>query len=267
MENVNINQMEYIDRISELFSCKKDIILTIYEYLLKELKNPYLVIEYLFIRSIDIRLAKIAIERGDRVLNIGCGYPVAEIIFNSWGIKNIVGVDVDDKIIQKGREWLDESGVNAELHQGDALFLDFPKKCFDVVLSFSAIEHVKGWENYERWIKNMGNTTKRRLVLTTSNRKNFILYLLGQLVRMEGYEHFFTRNEIENLLFKYGLKVTYFDTNTLWCSAYIPLIPTKFKFNKCTLSFDLLMEKLRKNVLKSWGGRMGFVAEKVEVIV
>ncbi len=262
MKYININQMEYIDRISELFYCEKDIIQTIYEYLVKELKNPYLVIEYLFIRSLDIRLAKIAIEKGDRVLNIGCGYPVAEIILNSWGVKNIVGIDVNNKIIQKGRKWLGDFGAEAELHHGDALFLDFPKKSFDVVLSFSAIEHVKGWENYERWIENMSNVTKREVVLTTSNRKNFILYLLGKIVCMEGYEHFFTRQEIENLLFRHNLKVTYFDTNTLWCSDYLPLIPGRLKRNKYTLSFDLLVEKLRKNVLKSWGGRMGFVARK-----
>jgi ubiquinone/menaquinone biosynthesis C-methylase UbiE len=249
--------------IAELDQVDRDVIVLIYEHLLKELKNPYLAIESLIIRSIDVRLAKIAIERGDRVLNIGCGYPMAEIIFNSWGIKNIVGVDVDDKIIQKGRKWLDDLGVDAGLYQGNAISLDFPKESFDAVLSFSAIEHVKGWENYERWIENMSNVTKRSVVLTTSNRKNFILHSLGQIVRMEGYEHFFTRQEIESLLFNHGLKVTHFDTNALWFSGYVPYIPGKFKYNKYALRFDLFMEKFRKNVLKSWGGRMGFVAEKV----
>ena len=244
----------YIDMIAELYQVDRDVIVLVYEYLLEELKNQYFTIEALIVRSLDISLAKIAIQRGDRVLNIGCGYPIAEIIFNSWGIKNIVGVDVDDKIIKKGRKWLDESGVDAELYQSDALSLDFPAGSFDVVLSFSAIEHVKGWENYEKWIENMSTVTKRSVVLTTSNRKNFILYSLGQLVRMEGYEHFFTRQEIESLLFRHDLKVTYFDTNTLWCTDYLPLIPAKFKRNRYALRFDIFMEKLRKNVLKSHGG-------------
>jgi len=109
----------------------------------------------------------------------------------------------------------------------------------------------------------MSNVTKRSVVLTTSNRKNFILYSLGQIVRMEGYEHFFARQEIESLLFRHDLKVTHFDTNALWCSDYLPFLPAKFKRNRYALRFDLFLEKFRKNVLKSWGGRMGFVAEKV----
>jgi hypothetical protein len=85
----------------------------------------------------------------------------------------------------------------------------------------------------------MSNVTKRGVVLTTSNRKNFVLYLLGQLVRMDGYEHFFTRKEIEGPFSMHNLKATHFDTNTRWFSSYIPFIPGKFKSNMCTLSFDL----------------------------
>ncbi|MBE0416054.1 MAG: class I SAM-dependent methyltransferase [Dehalococcoidia bacterium] len=259
----------YISFIADLCHTDKDIISLIYEYLLQEFRNPFYTIEFLIIRSIDIRLANMALKTDDSVLNIGCGRPIAEVVFDSWGIKKIVGIDIDPENIQRGRKWLDDLGITTvELYQGDALSLDFPGESFDVVCSFSAIEHVKGWTSYEKWIENMSKLTRREAVLTTSNKKNLPLYLLGQLVRMEGYEHFFTRRQIEGLLSRHDLKVTYFDTNTLWFSDYIPVghlgKRVIIKNYEYALKFDLLLEKLRKNILKSYGGRMGFIAHKIE---
>ena len=259
----------YITWIADLCHTDKDIISLIYEYLLQEFSNPFYAIEFLIIRSLDIRLANLAIKDGDLVLNIGCGRPIAEVVFDSWGIKKIVGIDIDPENIQRGRKWLDDLGITTvELCQGDALSLDFPRESFDVVCSFSAIEHVKGWTSYEKWIENMSKLTRREVVLTTSNKRNLPLFLLGQLVRKGGYEHFFTRQQIEGLLSKHDLKTTYFDTNTLWCSDYIPVGQLGkrviLKNYQYALKFDLLLEKLRKSLLKSYGGRMGFIAHKIE---
>jgi len=260
----------YIDKLkgpaARLNCVDREVLSVIYSSLLREFRNPYLTIEYLFIKSIDSKLAKMAIKKGDRVLNIGCGYPINEIIFHSWGIaERIVGIDVNSETIRKGQKWLNNLGINdVELYQRDALSLDFPRESFDVVVSFSAMEHVRGWQGYERWIENMSNIAKREIVLTTSNRRNIPLFLLGQLVRMEGYEHFFTPNEIENLLSRHGLEVTYFDTNTLWTMGYIPYLPGRLQYNPVTVAFDLLVEKLREKVLRRYGGRMGFIARKAK---
>jgi len=245
-------------------SVDKETMVCIYEQLLKELKNPYLVAEYLIIKSIDTRLAKKAIQKGDKVLNIGCGYPINEMIIQSWGIADrIVGIDLSEGKITSGTKWLNDLGIkNVELYRQDALSLSFPQKSSDVVLSFSAIEHVKGWANYEKWAENMSSIAKREIVLTTSNKNNALLSFLGRIVKMDSYEHFFAPGEIEYLLTRYGYKVTYFETSTLWTSAYIPYLPGRLKFNPITVGFDLTIEKLFGKILKSCGGRMGFIAKK-----
>lgn len=261
----------YIDKLLTMAAnaslVDKEVMVCIYNQLSKSIKNPYVIAEYLIIKSIDTRLAKKVIKKGDNVLNIGCGYPINEMIIRSWGIADrIVGIDISEEKISSGTKWLNDLGIkNVELYQKDALSLAFPEKSFDVVLSFSAIEHVKGWANYEKWVKNMSSIAKREIVLTTSNKNNALLSFLGRIVKMDSYEHYFAPGEIEDLLTKYGYKVTDFETNTLWTSAYIPYLPGRIKINPITVGFDLTIEKLLGKILKSCGGRMGFIAKKTGV--
>jgi len=229
--------------------------------------NPFYTIEYLLLKSIDARLARKVLSKDDSVLNVGCGFPINEIIFHSWGIKRVVGIDIDESVIRKGKEWLSGLNTNIELSQGNALSLGFHRESFDVVVSFSAIEHVRGWENYGQWIENMGNVAKREVVLTTSNRKNVPLFLLkkiffeGMIRKGITYEHFFTPKQIEHLLSSHGLEVNHFDTNWLTFSPYAPF-PPKFKSNRYTIKFDVFMEGVRKRYLRQYGQRMGFIGHK-----
>ena len=240
---------------------EKDVFLPIYEHLSQETRSSIYALRYLIIKSIDSSLSRKVIREGDSVLNIGCGFPMNEIMFKSWGAGRIVGIDVDKSVIEKGKVWLKDLNVDdIELHVGDALNIEYPDNSFDVVVSFSAIEHVKGWENYEKWVAEMSRVAKRDVVLTTSNRKNWLLYFLS---RFGGFEHFFTRKEIERLFSRHNVSVVLFDANTLWYSGYIPYIPGKFKSNRWTLQLDLFVEKLtRLNALRGCGGRMGLIGEK-----
>lgn len=254
-----------IDYAGELNSVDKDTFLSLYQHLLMEQKDPIYSLEYLIIKSIDSRLARRVIKEGDSVLNIGCGFPINEIMFKSWGAKRVVGIDIDNTIIKRGKRWLNDLNLtDIELYVGSALEPNFPEKSFDVVVSFSAIEHVQEWQNYEKWIENMSKIAKRNVVLTTSNKKNLPLYFLSRFHK--DFEYFFTPRQIKELFEKYNLKIVSVDTNTLWYSNYIPFIPSKLKLNKYTLRFDLLIEKMRRfNILKERGGRMGFIAKKLQV--
>lgn len=240
---------------------EEDVFLPIYEHLWKETRSSIYALRYLIIKSIDSSLSRKVIIEGDSVLNIGCGFPMNEVMFRSWGAGRIVGIDVDKSVIEKGKAWLKDLNVDdIELHVGDALNIGYPDNSFDVVVSFSAIEHVEGWGNYEKWIGEISRVAKRNIVLTTSNRKNRMLYFLS---RFGGFEHFFTREEIERLFSQHNARVVMFDTNTLWYTGYLPYIPDRLKSNKCTLRFDLSVEKLvRFDAFKGRGGRMGFIAEK-----
>ena len=61
----------------------------------------------------------------------------------------------------------------------DATTLPFRNDVFDLVVSYSAIEHVPAKEKQREWIKEMARVTKvgGKTVVTTSNRLNFICFL------------------------------------------------------------------------------------------
>ena len=226
-------------------------------------RNSYHTIEYLLIKSIDSRLSKMVVRKGGSVLNVGCGYPINEIIFSRWGAKKIVGIDVDKSVIREGEKILDELKIdNVELYVTDALNLDqhFPIRSFDVVVSFSAIEHVNGIQKYEEWIRNMSDLTKRHIVLTTSNKNSYVIFLMNRMFKVYN-ELFLTPRTVKELLVKNNLRVTHFETNTLICYEYLPL-PFKLRYNKFSLKPNIFLNEMQRKLLKNIGGRMGFVCEK-----
>ena len=84
--------------------------------------------------------------QGKRVLNIGCAEPIDEMQFvekvDTW-----VALDINEKLIKTAEE-IAKSKLCPELFkklefiQGDATNLSFEDGSFDVVVSFSAIEHI-----------------------------------------------------------------------------------------------------------------------------
>jgi len=235
----------------------------IFEIGLEFWKNPYHTIEYLLIKSIDSRLSRMVVRQGDSVLNVGCGYPINEIILSSWGAKKIVGIDTDESVVKEGEEVLDELKMNrVKLYVVDALEVSqyFPKESFDVVVSFSAIEHANSMENYEKWVTNMCDVSKRHAVLTTSNRNNYLIHLMSNLFKVYS-EYFFAPKTIRELFLKNDFRVVHFETNTLICYEYFPL-PFRVKYNKRSLELNMFLNELQRKILKGMGGRMGFVCEK-----
>ena len=253
-----------ITQIAKMSNITYDIAKLIFEISVNIWRDPYHTIEYLLIKSIDSRLSRMVIKKGDSILNVGCGYPINEIIFSSWGAKNVVGIDIDNSVIKEGQKILDKLGIkNVKLYTINALEIDqyFPIRSFDVVTSFSAIEHLNNMKNYEKWIKKMSDLSKRAIVLTTSNRKNWLIYSLNKLFHTYD-EYFFDPEQVKRLLLKQGLKIIHFETNTLICYEYIPL-PFKLKYNIYTLGLTLFLEHMQRNFFKNYGGRMGFVAKKI----
>lgn len=251
--------------IAERFADKiewvdKETFIRLCDLLLEEIGSPVHVLEYMNIKSIDARLAKMVVGKDDSILNVGCGLPINEIIFKSWGVKEVVGFDIDESVIEKGKRWTKDLNMDVDLRVGDALNPGYPEGSFDIVVSFSAMEHVRGWHNYEKWIENMSKTARRNVVLTTSNRNNCLLYMLSRLVPHKYYEHFFSPKQIEELFLNRGVTLDHFETNTLMCNEYIPL-PRFVRYSKPALEFNLFLERLQQQHLKNCGARMGFIGK------
>jgi ubiquinone/menaquinone biosynthesis C-methylase UbiE len=91
-------------------------------------------------------LDALAIEPGQRVLDVGCG-PASDTLAmgrltGPGGL--VVGVDVDEEMIARARERANEAGYGAWVHhtQADAMALPFPDKYFQRCHSERLLQHV-----------------------------------------------------------------------------------------------------------------------------
>ena len=85
---------------------------------------------------------------GGRVLEIGCGRGVGtEIIFESFGARQVHAFDLDPDMIARARRRL--SGYAADrlsLHVGDAAAIEAEDNSYDAVFDFGIIHHVLAWQ-------------------------------------------------------------------------------------------------------------------------
>ena len=98
--------------------------------------------------SLDYFL-KFNIPKNAKILDLGCNY--GSLIHNLYlkGYKNIYGIDVNKKSIQKGKESYKK--ISKKLINYDGRKIPFKDDSFDVVLMFDVIEHVS---NIQDFLKN-----------------------------------------------------------------------------------------------------------------
>ncbi|MBI4243119.1 MAG: class I SAM-dependent methyltransferase [Planctomycetes bacterium] len=77
---------------------------------------------------------------GKDVLDVGCGMGRNPYFFLKWGVKNVVGVDVDDEIVQSARYNL-RGFKNCNIEQKSVYGLDYSNK-FDLVTCLGVLHHL-----------------------------------------------------------------------------------------------------------------------------
>lgn len=83
---------------------------------------------------------------GARILEIGCGKGMgAQWIHRLFAAREVVGVDVDERMIGLARRAVREPGVRFEV--GDAASLRFPAASFDAVFDFGVLHHIPRWRD------------------------------------------------------------------------------------------------------------------------
>lgn len=83
-----------------------------------------------------------SLQEGDRVLDVGCGTGiVARCAVREVGDEGtVVGLDVNEGMIEMARATADESKPTIEWRQGDAMELPFSDEAFDVVFCQQALQ-------------------------------------------------------------------------------------------------------------------------------
>ena len=80
-----------------------------------------------------------------RVLEIGCGRGVGVEILLDLGAAEVVGFDIDPRMIRLAQERLAGKGGRARTEIGDAEAIQAPDASFDSVFDFGILHHVPGW--------------------------------------------------------------------------------------------------------------------------
>jgi SAM-dependent methyltransferase len=209
---------------------------------------------------------------GARVLDIGSGIPVDAILFDRAGA-GAVSVDYSDEGFRHPwtRELVKRYPGSYDFVISDAVNLPFGDETFDVVVSLSAIEHLRH-STYRAWIEEMRRVLAPggHMVLVTSNRLAFPYAFAVDFYNRRGTwnrppENTFWPWQLESELGGLGFRVTKYATDGCFHHRRdlggmdLPGIGKEWSI-RLSKFFYLFHHWIP---LRWMGLRMGFLAEKV----
>jgi ubiquinone/menaquinone biosynthesis C-methylase UbiE len=218
--------------------------------------------------NIDLQLSKMFSDYallsridllGKKVLNIGCSEPVDEVFWVNL-VDEWHALDINEAAIEVARK-LASDALPSKLYLrlrfivGDATQLDLEDEWYDVVVSFSTIDHIFGQENRMKAVSEMCRVLKKRgyLVVTVPNKWDLYYSYHSNKLQREGkaafgYEYQFSPLELKRMLTSNGLEIV-----SVASTAFNP-----YSY------FDQLLLKLGLAKLKIYfGARFGYLAQKV----
>lgn len=206
----------------------------------------------------DYALLARAEPKGKSILNVGCSEPVDEVFWIQV-VAEWHALDINEEIIRVARH-LAESALPPSLFGklrfivGDATKLGLRDELYDIVVSFSTIDHIPGHDNRYRAISEMVRVLKPGgyLVITVPNKWDLYYSYRSNLAQRRGtavfgYEYQFSPIELRRMLISTGLRI-------IDCASTA--------FNPYSY-FDSLLRKLGLAKAKIYfGTRFGFLAQK-----
>ncbi len=192
-----------------------------------------------------------------KILNIGCSEPVDEVYWVNL-VKEWHAIDINEAIVQTARKSAAEvlshrSYSKLKFIVADVTKLSLENEYYDVVVSFSTIDHIPGKENRIRAISEMCRVLKKRgyIVITVPNRWDIRYSYYSNKLQREGkaifgYEYQFSPLELKKMLTSNGLRI-------VDCASTA--------FNPYSY-FDRLLRKLRVPKVY-FGTRFGYLGQKI----
>ena len=210
--------------------------------------------------QVDYRLLSKIDIKGKAILNIGCGFPIDEIYFASR-IGKWVSIDISSETIKKARilcrnELPQHLSKKIFFREADATKLPFDDESFDIVLSFSTIDHIPGKDKRKLVCNEIFRVTKKGgySIITVPNKFSIFYFIRSRRKQKNSsslwYEHCFTPFELNKLLQQSGFEVIDFaSTMSGRTGARGPVI-------------RMVMGGIEKYILQYFGARMGYLCCK-----
>ncbi len=205
---------------------------------------------------VDWDLLQSAGIKGKRVLNIGCFEPIDELW---WGplVREWTAVDLSPKSVEIAKTLVRRIlappiARRIKFRVMDAQELSFKDESFDVVTSFSVLDHVSDPGIRHRAFREMARVVKKNgsVIVTVPNRYSYYRMLYARNVMLGrttdvGYQYFYSYGELRTELEKVGLSPERFTSD----AKNVGDLPKAVRF------FLLPLRYL--------GDRMGFLARKL----
>ncbi len=231
---------------------------------LGEIKGDVYARAYMKAKEVDRRLSLETVGSESVVLDVGGGLGLDDLLFASKGAHSVV-VDLNYEDLKKGKEICKVFNLRDKIEYliADARKLPFVDEAFDVVTSFSAMEHSPSRCEFKVWVGEMTRVLKNggKFILTTSN-KSWIMYPIAKLLislKRRSSEHFFRPKEIVEKLKQCNLNIETFDAGIIFYRGY-SLIPLPKNIGE--VLENLLNQLDGFHTFQIICGRMGFRAKK-----
>lgn len=125
-------------------------------------------------------IVKLTQAKEQKVIDLGCGFGVMTILFRLFGVKHVVGIDLDNEKVQVANKIIQEVGIdNVCIYQGDVLTSGLPSENFDVAIANEVISHI---QDLNRFFEEIHRILKRGGRLYISDGSN-ALDLRGRFLR------------------------------------------------------------------------------------
>ena len=185
-----------------------------------------------------------------KVLNVGCSEPIDEAYWVNL-VREWHALDINEVVIKVARKLISEA-LPSQLYSklkfivGDATKMDLAGEYYDVVVSFSTIDHIPSEENRLRAISEMSRVLKVRgyMVITVPNRWDLGYSCHSNKLQREGeaifgYEYQFSPLELRRMLISNGLKIIDCASTSFNPYSYLDRLFRKLKLQKTIIYFGI----------------------------